>query len=246
MNETSHVETFSTRLAQLEDAILLACRQAGRKRESVRLMAVSKTHPARALAEAVAVGLTLFGENRVQEFEQKSEELKSLGVASAKVHLIGHLQSNKAARAAQLFDGIDSLDSLKLAERLDEAARRLQKQLPVLLEIKLSAESTKTGFLPQSAALDALLERLPDLKFLTLRGLMTIAPLTPDATRTRACFAELRRLRERLSREHPRLNFEELSMGMSGDFALAIEEGSTCIRVGSALFGRRPQPQLQS
>lgn len=245
MNETSHAETFSMRLAQLEHAIALACRHADRKRESVRLMAVSKTHPAHAIAEAVAAGLTLFGENRVQEFEQKSEALKSLGLASARVHLIGHLQSNKAARAVQLFDGIDSLDSLRLAERLDEAARRLQKQLPVLLAIKLSEESTKTGLLPESPALHALLERLPDLKSLTLRGLMTIAPLTPDATRTRACFAALRSLRERLSREHPRLNFEELSMGMSGDFALAIEEGSTCIRVGSALFGGRTQAQSE-
>lgn len=202
-------------------------------------MAVSKTHPASAIVEAAAAGLTLFGENRVQEFDQKNDGLAQETKREIKVHLIGHLQSNKAARAAQIFDGIDSLDSLKLAERLHEAASRLQKQLSVLLEVKLSHEPTKTGLRPESPELHQILERLPDLTALKLRGLMTIAPLTDDANSTRACFAELRRLRERLSREHSRLNFEELSMGMSGDFALAIAEGSTCIRVGSALFGQR-------
>ncbi len=231
---------FRERLERVEEKIAAACRRAGRVREEVRLMGVSKMHSAEAVAEAVAAGLTLFGENRVQEFEAKRERLAELGVAHAEAHLIGHLQSNKAAKAAEIFDGVDSVDSLRLAERLNDAAGKLGKRLPVLVEIKLSDEPTKTGLAPEDSELRLLLERLPELPHLAMRGLMTIAPLDEDPETARACFRKLRALREELGGRYSRLDFRELSMGMSGDFEIAIEEGSTLVRIGTAVFGARP------
>ena len=234
--------TLAENLEQLEEAIAQACRSAGRPRAEVELMAVSKTCPAATVAEAAALGLTLFGENRVQEFAGKAAELEPLRQRAAKpirVHLIGHLQSNKAARAVELFDAVDSVDSLRLAERLNEAAGKLSKRLPVLIEVKLSPEETKAGLEPGSAEAAELLERLPDLENLQVRGLMTIAPFGVAEDVTRACFRSLRGWRERWAASHSRLSFEVLSMGMSGDFALAIKEGATRIRVGTALFGAR-------
>jgi pyridoxal phosphate enzyme (YggS family) len=229
-------------LERLEAAITQACRRAGRGRGTVELMAVTKTYPAATVAEAAALGLRLFGENRVQEFAGKAVELESLRKRVEKpigVLLIGHLQSNKAARAAELFDGIDSLDSLRLAERLNEAAGRLAKRLPVLIEVKLSAEESKAGLDPESAEAAGLLERLPDFENLQVRGLMTIAPLNVAEAETRACFRGLREWRDRWAAAYPRISMETLSMGMSEDFVLAIEEGATRIRVGTALFGAR-------
>ncbi|HUX43868.1 MAG TPA: YggS family pyridoxal phosphate-dependent enzyme [Terracidiphilus sp.] len=229
-------------LERLEEAIGLACRAAGRGSGEVELMAVSKTYPAERIAEAAALGLRLFGENRVQEFAGKAGELEELRrdvAVPVRVHLIGHLQSNKAARAVELFDGIDSVDSLKLAERLNEAAGKLWKRLPVLLEVKLSPEETKAGLEPESPAAMELLERLPDLEFLEMRGLMTIAPWGVAEDVTRACFRSLREWRDKWAAAHSRLKFDVLSMGMSGDFALAIEDGATRIRIGTALFGKR-------
>jgi pyridoxal phosphate enzyme (YggS family) len=229
-------------LERVEEAIAAACRKAGRARGEVALMAVSKTHPAAAIAEAAALGLTLFGENRVQEFAGKSAEIDALRQRAAEpvqMHLIGHLQSNKAQHAAELFDGIDSVDSLRLAGRLNEAAGKLNKRLPVLIEVKLSTEETKAGLKPDSTEAAQLLERLPDLENLQARGLMTIAPLGVTEAETRACFRSLRQWRERWTAAYPRLSLEELSMGMSGDFALAIEEGATRVRVGTAIFGAR-------
>jgi hypothetical protein len=155
------------------------------------------------------------------------------------VHLIGHLQSNKAARAVEIFDAVDSVDSLKLAERLNEAAGRLGKKLPVLIEVKLSPEETKAGLAPESQAAAELLERLPDFENLQTRGLMTIAPWGVQQDVTRACFRSLREWRDKWAAEHGRLKLDVLSMGMSGDFAIAIEEGATRIRIGTALFGKR-------
>jgi len=198
-------------------------------------MAVSKTRPAALICEAVAAGVTLFGENRVQEFEAKRTELP----AGIEVHLIGHLQSNKAAKAAAIFSGIDTVDSLRLLDRLEEAARREQKQLPVLLEIKLSEEEAKTGFAPESAELQVVLERAVDLQNVAVRGLMTVAPFDGNPETARLCFRELRKMRRAFTHRHPRVNFDELSMGMSGDFEIAIEEGSTLVRIGTALFGAR-------
>ena len=232
--------SFAENLAAIEDRIAVACRRAGRSRSDVRLMAVSKTHPAEALAEAAQAGVQLFGENRVQEFEAKRPRLAELSIA---VHLIGHLQSNKSARAAELFDGIDTIDSLRLAERLNDAASRLNKSLPILLEIKLSPEPAKAGLDPGGPELAALLERLPDLPAVPLRGLMTIAPFDGGPETARACFRRLRALRDELAIRHSRLDFGTLSMGMSGDFEAAIEEGSTLVRIGTALFGARPRPR---
>jgi pyridoxal phosphate enzyme (YggS family) len=231
-------ESFRDRLAAIEERIAAACRSAGRERESVRLMAVSKTHPAEAICEAVEAGLTLFGENRVQEFEAKREKIPE----AAEVHLIGHLQSNKTGRAAAIFSAIDSVDSLRLLERLGDAAVRAGKQLPVLLEIKLSGEKAKTGFDPSSPELQQTLERAPDLANIHVDGLMTIPPFDGNPDSARACFRRLRELRDDLSCRYPRLNLRELSMGMSGDFETAIEEGSTLIRIGTALFGAREYP----
>jgi len=229
-------------LERIEAAIEQVCRRAGRSRSDVELMAVSKTYPVSTIEEAASLGLSLFGENRVQEFAAKSDELASLrksGGDRMRIHLIGHLQSNKSARAAELFDAIDSLDSLKLAERLNEAAAKVDKRLPVLIEVKLSTEETKAGLDAESADTAQLLERLPDLPHLRLRGLMTIAPWRVPEAQTRACFRSLRQIRERWAAAYPGLNFDVLSMGMSGDFAIAIEEGATRIRIGTALFGKR-------
>jgi len=236
------MSSLADNLEKLEAAISDACRTAGRRREGVELMSVSKTYPAETIAEAAALGLTLFGENRVQEFAGKAEDLKPLrsrGEKPIRMHLIGHLQSNKAARAAELFDAVDSVDSLRLAQRLNEAAQKLGKRLPVLLEVKLSPEETKEGLEPESAEAAQLLEALPDFSNLETRGLMTIAPWGAPEDVTRACFRSLREWRDRWAATHTKLNLDVLSMGMSGDFPLAIAEGATRIRVGTALFGKR-------
>jgi pyridoxal phosphate enzyme (YggS family) len=235
-------------LARLEESIAAACRRAARARGEVELMAVSKTFPAASIAEAAALGLRLFGENRVQEFQAKAPELagwRAEGSNAAAdepivVHLIGHLQSNKAARAAEFFDAVDSLDSMRLAERLNEAAGRLGKRIPVLIEVKLSPEETKAGLEPESMEASALLERLPDFENLETQGLMTIAPWGVAEDVTRECFRSLRTWRDRWTVAHARLDLRVLSMGMSGDFELAIEEGATRVRIGTALFGKRP------
>jgi pyridoxal phosphate enzyme (YggS family) len=242
-------------LEQVEEQITSACRAANRSRDSVELMAVSKTHPTAALVEAVQLGLHLFGESKVQEFTAKSAELSdpvsdgsSQTIRSQmRIHLIGHLQSNKATKAVEIFDAIDTLDSLKLAERLNNAVETSPiltgSRLPVLLEIKLSHEESKSGLDPKSREFAELLERLPSLTHLEAQGLMTIAPFDVPETETRACFRALRQLQEWLSQQHPRLNLPVLSMGMSGDFAIAIAEGSTRIRIGTAIFGAREYPQ---
>ena len=231
-------------LERLEEAIEAACRRAGRGRGEVELMAVTKTYPAATVAEAAALGLRLFGENRVQEFAGKAAELEPLrkrDTRPIRVHLIGHLQSNKAARAAELFDSIDSVDSLRLAERLNEAAARLNRQLDVLIEINIGGEAAKSGVDPGSEQLRALLETQARLPNLTIRGFMTVPPFTEDPGGARGYFRKLRELRDEL-RARSGLPLAELSMGMSHDFEVAIEEGSTCVRVGTAIFGSRDYP----
>lgn len=229
-------------LERLEQQIAEACRSAGRRREDVELMAVSKTYPAGTITEAAALGLTLFGENRVREFAEKVGPLDPLRIHQEKpirIHLIGHLQSNKAARAAELFDAVDSVDSLRLARRLDEAAGKLGKRLPILMEVKLSPEETKEGLDPESREAAELFEALADLPALECRGLMTIAPWGAGEAVTRACFRSLRDWRDRWAAKYSSLKFDVLSMGMSGDFPLAIAEGATRVRVGTAIFGKR-------
>ncbi len=210
-----------------------ACARAGRSPGEVRLMAVSKTHPAEALAEAYAAGQRLFGENRVQEMQIKGPQLA--GLAGLEVHLIGPLQNNKTGRAVELFHAIDTVDEVKTAVRLNAAAAALGRVLPLLIEVKLSPEATKHGLAPE--ALPAFLEAVAGLPSLRATGLMTVPPAGDSAESARPYFRQLRALREEHVAHHPTLT--ELSMGMSGDFAVAIEEGSTTVRIGTAIFGKR-------
>jgi pyridoxal phosphate enzyme (YggS family) len=234
-------ENIEHNLELIETQIAAACREASRPRSEVALMAVSKMHPAAAIVAAAGLGIRLFGENKVQEFQGKRPAIPhgKPGLAEAEFHLIGHLQSNKAARAAELFASIDTLDSVSLAERLHQAASALGRRLAVLIEIKLSHEPTKAGLTPESEELRLLLERLPDLPALEMRGLMTVPPYLEDLSEVRPYFARLRALRDELAAAHPRLRFDELSMGMSHDFPVAIAEGATQVRIGTALFGAR-------
>jgi pyridoxal phosphate enzyme (YggS family) len=215
-----------------------AARRAGRRSEEIALMAVTKTHPPECVREAYAAGLRLFGENRVQEFAGKTRTLADL--AGAEWHMIGHLQTNKAGKAAELFHAVDSVDSLKLAEKLDAAARALNKKLSVLIEINVGGEAAKSGVAPNARELQELLMAAPRLEALKFRGLMTVPPFTDDPEEARPYFCKLRELRNAIAtRKLPAINMSVLSMGMSQDFEVAIEEGSTCVRVGTAIFGER-------
>jgi hypothetical protein len=233
-------EELQRNLAQVEEAVETACRRSNRSRGEITLIAVTKMHPATAIAAAVELGISHIGENKVQEFDAKQPEWNALRAAHPlHSHLIGHLQSNKAPRAATLFDSIDSVDSLRLAERLEAAAATSDRALPVLIEIKLSEEESKSGAAPGSPELEQLLERLPGLTHLAPRGLMTVPPYLRDAEAVRPYFQRLRELRDEYARRHPKLRLEALSMGMTHDYAVAIEEGATEIRLGTALFGAR-------
>ena len=233
-------------LARVREQIADACRRAHRSEAEVALMAVSKMHPAEVVMEAYTAGLRLFGENRVQEWQEKRPLLQALfsagrgdtqsaAEAPAEVHLIGPLQSNKTNRAAELFDAIDAVDSLRIATRLDAAARSLGRRLPILIEVKLSHEESKHGVLPEE--LPALLASIATFESLVPSGLMTVPPWSEDPEPARPYFRELRRLRDASLAVCPTLT--QLSMGMSNDFGVAIEEGSTCVRIGTALFGKR-------
>jgi hypothetical protein len=224
--------SIAENLARLHQQITEACRRGNRPVSDVALMAVSKVHPVEMILEAYAAGQRLFGENRVQEYQEKSPRLAAL--TNAKFHLIGPLQSNKTAKAAELFDAIDAVDSLKIAQRLN-AASALKKKLPILIEVKLSHEESKHGLSPDE--LPSLLAAIDELEWIEAVGLMTVPPWSEDAEVARPYFRELRKLRDKSVARFPRLT--QLSMGMSNDFPVAIEEGSTCVRVGTALFGRR-------
>lgn len=194
--------------------------------------------PPQHIHEAYQAGLRLFGENRVQEFAGKAESLKQLG--EAKWHLVGHLQTNKAARAAELFSAIDSVDSFKLAQKLNSASGELGKRLPVLIEINVGGESAKSGVGPESHELEDVLQAAPQLEHLKICGLMTIPPFTDDPQQARPYFRSLRKLRDQIAaRRLSNVGMQVLSMGMSHDFEVAIEEGSTCVRIGTAIFGER-------
>jgi PLP dependent protein len=211
------LDSVRQRVARAADA---ARRDPGR----ILLLAVTKVFPAAAIREGYALGLRDFGENYVQEFEAKAPEVR--GLPGARFHLIGHLQSNKSGKAADLFDVIQTVDSARLARRLNES----HKPLDVMLEVKLTAEEAKSGAAPEELPeLVAAVRGCPNLRLL---GLMTMPPWSEDAETSRPYF---RRLRE-LARTH---DLDQLSMGMSNDFEVAIEEGSTCVRVGTALFGKR-------
>jgi hypothetical protein len=225
--------SIAENLHQVREEIAVACRKAGRAENDVRLMAVSKVHPVEAILEAYAAGQRLFGENRVQEFQEKAPALAHLDDLEA--HLIGPLQSNKTAKAAGLFQAIDAVDSLKIAERLNTAAEAAGKRLKVLIEVKLSHEESKHGI--GAEELPGLLDATGGFGSLEICGLMTVPPWSEDAEAARPYFRQLRGLRDAYVGRFPGL--VELSMGMSNDFRVAIEEGSTCVRVGTAIFGRR-------
>jgi pyridoxal phosphate enzyme (YggS family) len=234
-------QPIASNLERLRNQIADAAARAHRDPSTVALMAVSKMHPADAILEAHAAGQRLFGENRVQEWQSKLPTLANLFDATrssspaAQAHLIGPLQNNKTTKAAEIFNAIDTLDSLKTAERLNSAAQSLGKTLPILIEVKLSPEETKHGLPPED--LPALLAALQPLHHLEVRGLMTVPPFDPDPETARPTFQHLRRLRDENQPLCPTLT--ELSMGMSNDFAVAIEEGSTTVRLGTAIFGKR-------
>jgi hypothetical protein len=218
-------------LADVRERIAAAALRAGRRPEEIALMAVSKTFPPAVIREAYEAGQRLFGENRVQEFAEKATALS--GLAGAEWHMIGHLQSNKAAKAAELFSTVDSVDSLRLAQKA-------HKRLPVLIEINVGSEAAKSGAAPDSPELEQLLAAAVSLQALQIRGLMTIPPFTEDPQQARPYFRHLRELRDHIAARHlPGVSLDVLSMGMSHDFEVAIEEGSTCVRVGTAIFGER-------
>jgi pyridoxal phosphate enzyme (YggS family) len=229
--------SIEANLSRVREQVAGACRRANRSESEVSLMAVSKMHPVEALLEAYAAGQRLFGENRVQEFAAKLPSLSAL--EACEYHLIGPLQSNKSSKAVELFHSIDTVDSLKLAQRLDIAAATLNKKLPIYVEVKLSHEESKHGIAPEE--LSALLDAIAPLEHLAPVGLMTVPPWSEDPETARPYFRTLRQLRDTRQRTHPQLT--QLSMGMSNDFAVGIEEGSTCVRIGTAIFGKRLKRQ---
>lgn len=212
------------RLNEVEERIERAAARAGRRRDEITLVAITKVFPAAAIFEAWELGLRDFGENYIQEFETKHPEVA--GLQGARFHFVGHLQSNKARRAAELFDVIQTVDTAKLGRRLDECG----KPLDVMIEVRLSDENAKSGADPQ--VIPELIEAISGLRNLRVTGLMTMPPWSEDAEQSRPYFKRLRSLAEQYKLPH-------LSMGMSNDFEVAIEEGATHVRVGTALFGSR-------
>ena len=221
------------RLEAIRDRMEKACNRAGRDPAGVRLVAVSKTHAVEEIREAVAAGVTDLGENRVQEAESKHDAISG----SPRWHLVGHLQANKARKAAQIFDVIHSLDSIELGRRLDRCAQEFGKVQSVLIQVDLASEETKFGLPERELATG--LEELQGCSHLRLEGLMLLPPYLPDAEAVRPFFRRLRTLSEEARRRGSVLG-AELSMGMSHDFEIAIEEGATWVRLGTALFGERP------
>jgi pyridoxal phosphate enzyme (YggS family) len=230
--------SIAENLARVRERIDAAAPRAGRRPEDIALMAVSKTFPTERIREAYGAGLRLFGENRVQEFVGKAGSLRDLH--DAEWHLIGHLQTNKAAKAVELFAAVDSVDSLRLAQKLNASAQQFGKKLEVLIEINVGGEAAKSGVALDSRELEDLLLAAQELKHLEFRGLMTVPPFVDDPQQARPYFRKLRKLRDRIAaRRLPAVDMNSLSMGMSHDFEVAIEEGSTCVRVGTAIFGER-------
>jgi hypothetical protein len=224
--------TIAENLSSIHESISLAASRCGRRVDEVQLLAVSKTFPVEAIGEAVAAGQNLFGENRVQELQSKAPQLP----AKLSWHLIGHLQSNKVRKVLPLVDAIHSISSLNLARDVNRIAEELGLRPKVYLEVNLATESSKHGFTMQE--LREQLEALYTLPRIEIQGLMCIPPFDPDAEKTRPYFQRLRLLRDELERLGG-APLPALSMGMSHDFGVAIEEGATIIRVGSALFGQR-------
>ncbi len=237
--EATSVDDFRRNLAAVQARIEAACRRVDRDPATVRLLPVSKTKPEASLRLAHAAGCRLLGENKVQEAQRKWEAMQDL--ADLQWSVIGHLQTNKAKQVARFASEFQALDSLRVAQALE---RRLQiegRSLDVFVQINTSGEASKYGLAPEDAP--AFIDALPAFPALRVRGLMTLAVFSSEAERVRRCFIALRQLRDRLRQHAPAgMSLDELSMGMSGDFEIAIEEGATVVRVGQAIFGARPLP----
>jgi pyridoxal phosphate enzyme (YggS family) len=230
--------SLAEHISRVRERVAAAAQRAGRRPEEISLMAVTKTVSTERILEAYDSGICVFGENRIQEFAGKIEGLRHL--PNAKWHMIGHLQTNKAAKAAELFRGIDSVDSVRLAHKLNTAASELGKKLPVLIEINVGGEEAKNGLAPDSAELQELLNSAPDLPSLSFRGLMTVPPYSESPEESRPYFRKMRELFAQLSsRNLPAIQMKVLSMGMSHDFEVAIDEGANLVRIGTAIFGER-------
>ena len=234
------VERYTTRLERtlpaLQDRIERATSVAGRSTSSVRLVAVTKAHPLAAIDAALVAGLVDLGENRVQEL---SEKVMARGRGAATWHMIGHLQTNKVRQALQLFDVVETVHSARLAQRIDAVARELGRVVPVYLEVNMGSEISKTGVDPDQVM--QLAEAIASLQHVKVAGLMAVPPFTPDPEGARPYYQKLRELRDELNQRHI-LDYqvEGLSMGMSHDFEVAIEEGATVVRLGSSIWGSRP------
>jgi pyridoxal phosphate enzyme (YggS family) len=230
--------SIAENIARIRERIAEAAQRAGRDPDEIELMAVTKTVPAARIREAYEAGIRLFGENRVQEFEAKHPELR--GLNDARFHMIGHLQRNKAARAVTLFSSIESADSWRIAAALNEHAAERGKQLLVLLEINVGGEEQKSGLSPDSPELERILFGAHELPKFAIEGLMTVPPYAEDPEAARPYFRKLSELRDAIARRNlHRVRMDVLSMGMSHDFEVAIEEGATRVRIGSAIFGAR-------
>ena len=229
---------LAANLEKVQQRIAAACARAGRDVNSVTMLAVTKTQPPEVVAEAARLGLTSFGESKVQEAKAKIP----LCPGRLRWHMVGHLQTNKCRDAVHLFEMIQSVDSLPLAEEINKRAEQAGKTLPILLEVNLAGESSKFGYRKEQLLAD--LSRINALRRLEIHGLMTVPPWAPEAEKARPLFRQLRELKTQCE-ELLGAQLPHLSMGMTGDFEVAIEEGATIIRIGTALFGTRPKPGAQ-
>jgi len=237
--EASTVEDFQRNLAAVQARMHAACARVGRDPTTVRLLPVSKTKPEASLRLAYAAGCRMLGENKVQEAQRKWEAMQDL--TDLRWSVIGHLQTNKAKLVARFASEFQALDSLRVAEALDRRLQAEGRVLDVFVQVNTSGEASKYGLSPEDVS--AFVQALPAFCALRVRGLMTLALFSSQAERVRQCFVLLRNLRDRLRQSAPAgIGLDELSMGMSGDFEIAIEEGATVVRVGQAIFGARPLP----
>ena len=231
-----NLDVFTDNLRSVRERIAAAAQRAGCEPAGIRLLAVTKTFPSSHIDVARAAGLTLFGENRVQEAQSKYQSLANSGI---ELHLIGHLQRNKAKIAASLFHCVQSIDKLQTAEALNRHCAEQDRKMEILLEFNTSGEDTKFGFLEEKE-LEEACENIAQLDNWSIRGLMTVGPFTTDREQVRRAFARLKKMYQGLQDRYPELALDTLSMGMSSDFEVAIEEGSNLIRLGTVLFGSRP------
>ena len=230
---------IKSNLIKVRERIAQAAKRSGRTPEAIQLVAVSKTVPTEKIIAAVDAGITDIGENRVQEAVQKHQAVNSL-FKTIKWHLVGHLQRNKVRQALEIFDMIHSVDSFRLMDAIEKRAAQMDKVVDVLVEVNTSGEATKYGIKPEEIV--HFMERTSQYEHLRIRGLMTIGLFSDDPEATRLCFQQLRTLRDKVANLNlPRIEMKYLSMGMTNDFEVAIEEGSNIVRIGTAIFGARTQ-----